>query len=146
MSLHNLDIFDHVHTTGYVGGSVLTRLLALPDADKYEITALVRSPEKAKKLETFGVKTVVGSIQDVALLTRLAEQAHVVFSLVSSSFSNDGSRLDINAACSQVDCDDEDQARAIVSGLKKRHDATRDIPIVIHAVRLYSRPNDVYLD
>lgn len=92
---------------------MLARLLARADASKYEITTLVRSPEKAKKLETFGVKAVVGSIKDIALLTRLAEQAHIVFSL--------------------VDCDDNDQAQAVVAGLKKRHNATGDIPIVIHA-------------
>lgn len=95
-----MDVSEYAHTTGYVGGAVLTRLLAQPDADKYEITALVRSPEKAKKLEAFGVKPVVGSIQDVALLTGLAEQAHVVFSLVSSSFSDDGSRANFHDGCS----------------------------------------------
>ncbi|KAF7791734.1 hypothetical protein EIP86_002758 [Pleurotus ostreatoroseus] len=99
--------------TGYIGGSVLTRLLARPDADKYEIIALVRSADKARKLETFGVKTVLGSIKDVHLLESLSERAHVVFSL--------------------VDCDDEDQAHAILAGLKKRHNATGDIPVVVHA-------------
>lgn len=90
-------IYFLIHATGYIGGSVLARLLARADASKYEITALVRSPEKAKKLATFGVKTVEGSVKDIALLSHLAEQAHAVFSLVSSFFSHDSSRADENA-------------------------------------------------
>lgn len=43
---------------------------------------LIRSPEKAKKLEAFGVKPVVGSFKDLALVEKLSEEAHVVFSLV----------------------------------------------------------------
>ena len=35
---------------GYLGGSVLSRLLAHPSRDTFEITAIVRSAEKAKKL------------------------------------------------------------------------------------------------
>jgi uncharacterized protein YbjT (DUF2867 family) len=67
---------------GYIGGSVLARLLAHPSKDTFAITALVRSEEKAKKLESFGVTPVVGSYKDVALVERLAEQAHVIFSCV----------------------------------------------------------------
>ncbi len=43
----------------------------------------MRSPAKAKKLETFDVKSVVGSFEDTALLEQLAEDAHVLFSTVS---------------------------------------------------------------
>lgn len=68
---------------GYVGGSVLSRLLAHPSAKSLEITALVRSEEKARKLETFGLKTAIGTIQDLELLETLASQAHIVFSIVS---------------------------------------------------------------
>jgi uncharacterized protein YbjT (DUF2867 family) len=68
--------------TGYIGGSVLARLLAHPKRDKFLITALVRSEEKARKLESFGVTPVVGSFKDFVLVTKLAEQAHVLFSCV----------------------------------------------------------------
>ena len=68
---------------GYIGGSVLARLLQHPNAKSFEITALVRSEAKAKKLESFGVKAVIGSYKDDHALTeKLAENAHVVFQIV----------------------------------------------------------------
>lgn len=68
---------------GYIGGSVLSRLLAHSDAKSFEITALIRSVEKAECLRGFGVKTVVGSTDDVEKLETLASHAHIVFSVVS---------------------------------------------------------------
>ena len=62
---------------------MLARLLEYPSASTFDITALVRSPEKAKKLELFGVKAVVGSFKDSTLVEGLAENAHVIFSCVS---------------------------------------------------------------
>ena len=79
---------DYIRT-GYIGGTVLSRLLSHPSRDTFEITALVRSEDKAKKLETFGVKTVVGSFTDLPLVERLAENAHVVFSTVSAGLFRD---------------------------------------------------------
>ncbi|KIM87550.1 hypothetical protein PILCRDRAFT_95788 [Piloderma croceum F 1598] len=38
--------------TGYIGGTVLSRLLTHPSAPTFKITALVRSPEKAAKLQS----------------------------------------------------------------------------------------------
>ena len=71
---------------GYLGGSVLARLLEHPTASSYEITALVRSEDKAKKLAPFGVKTAIGTIQDLELLEKLASEAHIVFSIVSYGY------------------------------------------------------------
>lgn len=69
--------------TGYIGGSILQRLLAHPNKQNFEITALVRSADKAKRLESeFGVKTVMGSLQDLDKLEALAENAHVVIQAV----------------------------------------------------------------
>ena len=69
--------------TGYVGGSILNRLLTHPSADTFDITVLVRSAEKARVLEDkFGLTSVVGSYKDTSLVEKLAENAHVVFSLV----------------------------------------------------------------
>ena len=70
---------------GYIGGSVLARLLAHPDAKNYDITVLVRSEDKAKKFETFGVSAIVGSFTESKLVEELSEQAHAIFSIVSST-------------------------------------------------------------
>jgi D-arabinose 1-dehydrogenase-like Zn-dependent alcohol dehydrogenase len=67
---------------GYIGGSVLQRLLAHPKRDTFEITALVRSPDKAKLLNTFGVNTVVASLSDHDRLTELAAASNVVIQTV----------------------------------------------------------------
>ncbi|CAL1702850.1 unnamed protein product [Somion occarium] len=98
--------------TGYIGGSVLSRLLAHPDVERFEITALVRSAEKAERLRELGVKTVIGSTDDAEKLETLASQAHIVFSM--------------------VDADDLAAIQTILRGLKKRHDTSSDIPILIH--------------
>ncbi|KAH9903078.1 NAD-P-binding protein [Cubamyces lactineus] len=99
--------------TGYIGGSVLGRLLSHPKAADFEITALVRNADKAKALETqFGVKTVLGSLQDLDKLADLAASAQVT----------------INTA----DCDDVEATKAILRGLKQRHDKTGELPVLIH--------------
>jgi len=72
------------YSSGYIGGTVLGRFLAHPDVAQFNLTALVRSEEKAKKLETFGVNAVVGSLQDLELLESLASKADYVVSMVSS--------------------------------------------------------------
>ena len=70
--------------SGYVGGTVLARLLNHPDRKSFEITALVRDESKAKTLESkFGVKSAIGSHQDLDKVASLAEAAHIVFNIVS---------------------------------------------------------------
>ncbi|KAI0358320.1 NAD-P-binding protein [Trametes cingulata] len=99
--------------TGYIGASVLQRLLNHPDHEKFEVTALVRNSEKAKKLEgSFGVKTVLGSLQDLDKLSELAENAHIVIQVAN--------------------CDNTEAMKAILSGLKRRHEKTGDVPLLIH--------------
>lgn len=71
------------HILGYIGGTVLYRLLQHTSAKTFDITALVRSPEKAKRLETFGVKGVVGSLDNSDLVEDLASKAHVIIDTVS---------------------------------------------------------------
>lgn len=105
--------FFIIGATGYIGGTVLSRLLSHPSSATFEITALVRSEEKAKRLqEKFGVKSVVGSYADVALVEKLAENAHFVLSL--------------------ADSDDVPAMKATLRGLKKRHEQTGDLPVLIH--------------
>ncbi|KAI0360218.1 NAD-P-binding protein [Trametes cingulata] len=99
--------------TGYIGGSVLERLLKHPSANTFDISVIVRNPEKAKILESkFGVNVVVGNHQELDKLESLAENAHVVFHC--------------------ADADDEPAAKAILSGLRKRHAKLGDLPILIH--------------
>ncbi|KAI0787434.1 NAD(P)-binding protein [Fomes fomentarius] len=99
--------------TGYIGGAVLARLLKHPNASKFDITALVRNADKAKILQSqFGVKAVVGTHQELDKIQALAEQSHVVFHL--------------------ADADDEPFIQSLLEGLKKRHEKTGDIPILIH--------------
>ena len=74
---------DYIRT-GYIGGTVLSRLLSHPSRDTFEITALVRSEDKAKKLQALGVNAVIGSLGDSELVKQLAENADVLFTIVSS--------------------------------------------------------------
>lgn len=71
---------------GLVGGSVLARLLAHPQASKFKITALVRSAEKGDKLKTLGVNIVLGSYTDENLdfLTNAAAESDIIFAIVST--------------------------------------------------------------
>ncbi|KZV69699.1 NAD(P)-binding protein [Peniophora sp. CONT] len=61
--------------TGYVGGAILTRLL---EAGSFEITALVRNADKAKKLNALGVSTIIASLDDSVPLVAAAASADVV--------------------------------------------------------------------
>ncbi|KAH8100946.1 NAD(P)-binding protein [Cristinia sonorae] len=102
----------YLGATGYIGGSALNRLLSHPKFNTWEVTALVRSPEKAKLLESFGIKPVIGNLNDAELLESLAEKSHVVFST--------------------ADADNFPAIQTILRGLKKRHETTGDVPILIH--------------
>lgn len=101
--------------TGYIGGSVLSRFLRFlkyPDAGSFNITVLVRSPEKAEKLKVFGVNPVVGSHSDTPLVEKLTAQADVVIAT--------------------ADADDLVAAKAALKGLKTRYQKTGVAPIFIH--------------
>jgi uncharacterized protein YbjT (DUF2867 family) len=73
-----------IGATGYIGGSVLSGLLALSlPSITLDITALVRDREKAVRLKNeFGVNTVVGSYQELHKLERLASEAEYVIACV----------------------------------------------------------------
>ncbi|KAJ2933382.1 hypothetical protein H1R20_g3697, partial [Candolleomyces eurysporus] len=98
--------------TGFIGGSVLSRLLEHPEVKSFEIVALVRSKDKAEKLNTLGVKTVLGDYTSYDLLTKSASEADIVIALANS--------------------DDLPAANAILAGLKQRFDTTGKAPILIH--------------
>jgi uncharacterized protein YbjT (DUF2867 family) len=67
---------------GYIGGSVLVRLLQYPDSNCFQISALVHSSTKAEKLKTLGIRPVLGSYSDLDLLTREAAEADFVITMV----------------------------------------------------------------
>ena len=68
---------------GYVGGTVLSRLLSHPDRCSFDITVLVRNKDKAKTLsDKFGLKAVIGTHQELERIASLAERAQYVFNLV----------------------------------------------------------------
>jgi len=61
--------------TGFVGSHLAEVLRQRGD----EVTALARSPGKAKALESAGVRVISGDLHDQAALDRAAEQQDVVF-------------------------------------------------------------------
>ncbi|KZT66776.1 NAD(P)-binding protein [Daedalea quercina L-15889] len=98
--------------TGFIGGSVLNRLLKHPKADTFVITTLVRSPEKAKLLEKLGVTAEIASLSDHDKIELFASRAHVIF----------------NAAHS----DDLPAVLAMLRGMRKGHETTGQLPVLIH--------------
>jgi uncharacterized protein YbjT (DUF2867 family) len=75
--------------TGYIGGACLQQLLG----DKsFQITALVRNAEKAKKLNDLGVATIVGSLDDADTVTRAASEADIVHHTVRDFDANDATQ------------------------------------------------------
>ncbi|OSD08792.1 NAD-P-binding protein [Trametes coccinea BRFM310] len=112
MSASKTNIFI-TGATGYIGGSVFQRLVQHPNAANFNLTALVRSPEKAKFVrENFPVNVVEGSNADLDKLTDLSERADVVLNI--------------------ADSDDLAAANAIMQGLKRRHEKTGVKPTLIH--------------
>jgi len=67
--------------TGYVGGTVLPLLLK---NKAYEVTALCREKTKATKLEQLGVKTVIGDLDNIAVLEHAAVASDVVIHIADS--------------------------------------------------------------
>jgi uncharacterized protein YbjT (DUF2867 family) len=104
--------------TGYIGGSVLDRLLTHPARSSYDIVSYSRDPERAQKLEAqFGVRSVLGSLDDGDKIEAAAAKADVVIHTANSA-------------------DHLGSAEAILRGLKKRHAETGKVPIYIHTVSL----------
>ena len=69
---------------GYLGGALVSRILTTDlFAHKFDITVLVRSTEKAHRLESeHNVKACIGSLEDIDTVEQLAQQSHVVWSMV----------------------------------------------------------------
>ncbi len=65
--------------TGYIGRRLTLELLSR----KYEVTALVRSREKAADLERFGALLCIGDLQDIGSLEKAMKGAAIVFHLAA---------------------------------------------------------------
>ncbi|KAK1224082.1 hypothetical protein PQX77_008412 [Marasmius sp. AFHP31] len=98
--------------TGYIGGAVVNRFLARPDASSFDIRAIVRSPEKAEKLKSFGITPIIGSHNDENVMVKAVSEVDVVIAM--------------------ADCDDLAAAKATLKGLKKRFEETGKPPIFIN--------------
>jgi nucleoside-diphosphate-sugar epimerase len=66
--------------SGYIGGAIALRLMR----DGHRIRGLVRSPEKAARLQALGIEPVPGDLSDLALLAREAKAADAVVNAASS--------------------------------------------------------------
>ncbi|KAF8815577.1 NAD(P)-binding protein [Phlegmacium glaucopus] len=104
--------------TGYVGGSVLGRLVDHPNRTSFAITALVHQQEKAQKLKSLGldIKVVAGTTENSELLASLAADADVVIN------ATDDGKLNL--------------VESILKGLKRRHHETRTVPTLIQFVSI----------
>lgn len=66
--------------TGYIGGTIARRLLD----DGHEIRGLVRDAEKGRSLVAFGVASVIGGLDDAAILAAEASRADAVINAANS--------------------------------------------------------------
>ncbi|KAF9531406.1 hypothetical protein CPB83DRAFT_917504 [Crepidotus variabilis] len=98
--------------TGYIGGAVYSHLTKHSDFTSFEITALVRSTDKAEKLKKLGINAVVGAHDDVKLMESLAAEADIVIAT--------------------ADADNVQAATATLAGLKKRYASSGIPPTFIH--------------
>ncbi|KAE9407776.1 NAD(P)-binding protein [Gymnopus androsaceus JB14] len=116
LSLHRTTMTKILITgvTGYVGGAVLMRLAKRDDFDSFDIRCIVRSPDKAAKIETLykNVKTIVGSHSDIALMTQAASEVDMVLAMAN--------------------CDDLDAVTGTLQGMKTRFEETGKQPIFIN--------------
>ena len=66
--------------SGYIGGSVAAHLAAAG----HQVAGLVRSPEKADAVRSFGIEPVMGTLDDDEILSRAAQAADVVVNAASA--------------------------------------------------------------
>jgi nucleoside-diphosphate-sugar epimerase len=65
---------------GYIGREVIDRLLE----NGYTVTTLVRRKEAVQELEEAGVKTVMGTIDDAAIITDYTAKSDIVFHIATA--------------------------------------------------------------
>lgn len=74
--------FNTLWFIGFIGGSILARLLKHPKRESFEITAVIRSASKADKFKSFGIDTVIGSLDDYDFLGRISSEAEIIIQTV----------------------------------------------------------------
>lgn len=101
--------------TGYIGGSVLNSLLEHSNATNFDISVLIRSGdnERINKLQSLGLKTLIGSNDSHELIENAAKESHVVIHTSNSA-------------------DDLASTMAIISGLNQQIQTTGRPAIYIH--------------
>lgn len=57
-------------------------MLAAENVKRFDVTVLSRSAEKARAFESFGVKAIVGSLDDLVTLEGIAAESDVVIECV----------------------------------------------------------------
>ncbi|KAG6867983.1 hypothetical protein C0993_008667, partial [Termitomyces sp. T159_Od127] len=103
----------------FIGGTLLTSLLAREDRERFDITVLIRGEERAALIgDRLALKTVVADLSDYGVVSAAAENADVPLTIVV-----------INAANS----DHPAGAKAIIEGLTKRKAKTGKTGIYIHS-------------
>lgn len=75
---------NSLYAPGYIGGSVLSRLLSHPLSDTFRVTVLVRKQDQVSQFRSMGVRAVLGTNADLSLLQELAADADLVVACVSS--------------------------------------------------------------
>lgn len=98
--------------TGYIAGTFLQLMLERDYLNRFNISALVRRPEDADKMEQFGVTPVIGTLDDDQLLRLQSTKADIVFNTAN--------------------CDHRPSAVAIIKGLEERAGKTGQKPILVH--------------
>lgn len=66
--------------TGYIGGSVAAKLVS----NGCQVTALLRKPADAEKVQAMGIQTVIGNIDDPALIRRQLAHADAFINTASA--------------------------------------------------------------
>ncbi|MHB8302026.1 MAG: NAD-dependent epimerase/dehydratase family protein [Acidobacteriaceae bacterium] len=67
-------------TTGFIGGSLGQRLVT----NKHQVYGLVRSESKARQLEQAGIRPIIGTLDDAAVLTEAAHHADAIIDAASA--------------------------------------------------------------
>ncbi|RLL95297.1 hypothetical protein CFD26_103992 [Aspergillus turcosus] len=102
-----------VGATGYIGGSILSELLQSPEAAELSISALIRRPEQAAKLQSLGVKPLqFKGLDDLDACRDAASQHDVVINAASASHDR--------------------SAKALIQGLSQRQKATGKETYMMH--------------
>ena len=79
---------DTPFQTGYIGGTVLWRLVQHKDAANFNLKTIVRKAEKARIFkEKFGIDAIEGSHEDEVKLESLASEADYIFAIVCNSLA-----------------------------------------------------------